>query len=63
MFYWFSASVFPLLFCNRDAFSLSLQNVLPLQFRHSAEDGQHKLSGWGAGINGFLLGDEFNPFG
>lgn len=63
MFYRFSPSVFPLFFCNRDPFPLSLQNVLPFQFRHSAEDRQHKLSGWGASINGFLLGNELNPFG
>ena len=55
MFYRFSPSVFPLFFCNRDAFSLPLQNVLPLQFRHSAEDGQHKLSGWGGGVNRLFL--------
>ena len=63
MFYWFSASVFPLFFCNRDAFPLPLQNVLPLQFRHSAEDGQHKFSCGCRCINGLLLGDELNPFG
>ena len=51
-----------LLFGDGDAFRLTLEDVLPLQFCHGTEDGQHKLTRGSGGIDGLLLGNELHPF-
>ena len=39
---------------------LPLEDVIPLQLRHSAEDGEHKFPGRG-GVDVLLLGDKLHP--
>ena len=48
---------------NGDAFPLALEDILPLQLRHSAEHRQHELAGRRGGVNGLLFADEFHTLG
>ena len=49
--------------CQGDSLPLALKNVFPLQLCHCAEDGQHKLTRRGSGIDGLLLGDKLYSLG
>ena len=48
---------------NGDALFLSLENILPLQFRDCAEYRQHELSRRCSRVDGFFFGDKFHPLG
>ena len=57
---WLAAGILALLFGNRDAFALTLQDILTLQFCDRREHGEHKLAGWRGCVDGLLAADKFH---
>ena len=57
-----AASILALLFGNRDAFALTLQDILTLQFYDRREHGEHKLAGWRGCVDGLLATNELHLF-
>ena len=57
-----SAGVLDLLFGNRDALTLTLQDILAFKLRDCREYGQHEFAGRCGRVDGLLAADEFYLF-
>ena len=55
-----AAGVLALCLSNCDAFALTLQDVLALQFCNSREYGEHELAGWRGRVDGLLAAYKFH---